>query len=336
MLLSLKPILQQGSSKFPVEYLGPSVEQRSLFSAGGPLGGVMSNKLRHTPMKYRLAVPADLIVTILLVACSAPTPRPTGDAATYQDARDMFKKGRFDRTLEFTEELAQQKPPKQFTQRAQVLRLVTYGGLMQGYKDLAEGYGKGSEATKNPHFQVEYKRMRNDALHAGGQAALALGEVAHSLTEGGQIAKELVLDAPYPTSEGPLEVAELMKVRTGAWIEPEQQEAAAKAAQLKGIDEILGAVVGGDRSKARSAMNAGPVKIEGADFAVFLGRQLVDAAGFFDRKHLADYQKLKLLCGVADDSATAALAVLKEKPDKDKENAAKKIQDRVKAILKAT
>jgi len=248
----------------------------------------------------------------------------------------MFKKARFDRTLEFTQGLAQQKPPKEFMRRAQVLSLVTYGGLMQGYKYLAEGYGKGSETTKNPHFQVEYKRMRNDALHAGGQAALGLGEVAHSLTDGGQIAKELILEAPYPTSEGPLEVAELIKVRTGAWIEPDQQEAALKAAQLKGIDEVLGAVVGGDRSKARNAMNAGTVKIEGADFAIFLGRQLVDAAGFFDRKHLADYQKLKLLCNVADESATSALALLKEKPDKDKEKAAKKIQDQVKAILKAT
>jgi hypothetical protein len=296
----------------------------------------MSNKLCHPSIEYCFAVSASVTVAMLLVACSAPTPRPTGDAATYQDAKDMFKKGRFDRTLEFTEGLAQQKPSKEFTRRAQVLRVVTYAGLMQGYKDLAEGYGKGSEATKNPRFQVEYKRLRSDALHAGGQAALGLGEVAHSLTDGGQIEKELILDAPYPASEGPLEVAELIKVRTGAWIEPEQQEAAAKAAQLKGIDEVLAAVVGGDRSKARNAMNAGPVKIEGADFAIFLGRQLVDAAGFFDRKHMADYQKLKLLCGVADESATAALALLKEKPNTDEEKAAKKVQDQVKAALKVT
>jgi hypothetical protein len=296
----------------------------------------MSNKLCHPSIEYCFAVSASVTVAMLLVACSAPTPRPTGDAATYQDAKDMFKKGRFDRTLEFTEGLAQQKPSKEFTRRAQVLRVVTYAGLMQGYKDLAEGYGKGSEATKNPRFQVEYKRLRSDALHAGGQAALGLGEVAHSLTEGGQIEKELILDAPYPASEGPLEVAELIKVRTGAWIEPEQQEAAAKAAQLKGIDEVLAAVVGGDRSKARNAMSAGPVKIEGADFAIFLGRQLVDAVEFFDRKHLADYQKLKLLCGVADESATAALTLLKEKPNTDEEKAAKKVQDQVKAALKVT
>jgi hypothetical protein len=320
-------------SKFQLRISVPPLAE--FVSAAGPLGGVMNSQLRYTPMHY-FDVPFAVTVAILVVACSAPTPRPTGDAATYQDAKGMFRKGRFDRTLEFTEGLAEQKPPKEFTQRAQVLRSITYAGLMQGYKDLAEGYGKGSEATKNPHFQIEYKRIRNDALHAGGQAALGLGEVAHSLTEGGQIAKEVTLDAAYPASEGPLEVAELIKVRTGAWIEPDQQEAAAKAAQLKGVDEVLGAVVEGDRSKARNAMNAGPVKIEGADFAIFLGRQLVDAAGFFDRKHLGDYQKLKLLCGVADDSATAALALLKDKPDKDKEKAAKKIQDQVKAVVKAT
>jgi hypothetical protein len=278
---------------------------------------------------------AGVAAAMLLLACSAPTPRPTGDAAAYDDAKIMFKRGRFDRTLEFTEELARQRPPKEFTQRAQVLRLVTYAGLMQGFKDLAEGYGKGSETTKNPHFQTEYKRMRNDALHAGGQAALALGDVAHRLTEGGQIAAELTLEAPYPTSEGPLEVPELIKVRSGAWIEPEQQDAAAKAAQLKAVDDVLGAAVGGDRSKARNAMNAGPVKIEGADFAIFLGRQLVDGAGFFDQKRLRDYQKLKALCGGADEAATAALSLLKEKPDKDKVKAARKIEDQVKATLKA-
>ncbi len=296
----------------------------------------MNDKLRHPPTFYCPAVSAGVAAAILFVACSAPTPRPTGDAAVYQDAKDMFKKGRFDRSLEFTEDLARQKPPKEFTQRAQVLRLITYAGLMQGYKDLAEGYGKGSETTKNPHFETDYKRMRNDALHAGGQAALGLGDVAHRLTEGGQIATELSLEARYPTSEGPLEVPELIKVRTGAWIEPDQQDAAAKAAQLNGIDHVLGAAVGGDRSKARNAMNAGPVKIHGADFAIFLGRQLVDAAGFFDRKRLRDYQKLKALCGEADESATAALTLLKEKPDKDKVKAAKKIQDQVKAALKAT
>jgi hypothetical protein len=296
----------------------------------------MKNKLRHPLTARWFVLSMSIASAMLLAACSAPTPRPTGDAATYQDAKDMFKRGRFDRTLEFTEGLAKEKPPSEFTERAQVLRLITYAGMMQGYKELAEGYSKGSETTKNPHFETDYKRMRNDALHAGGQAALGLGDVAHRLTEGGQVAKELTLDAPYPTTEGPLEVPELIKVRSGAWIEPEQQDAAAKTAQLKGVDEVLGAAVGGDRSKARNLMNAGPVKIEGADFAVFLGRQLVDAAAFFNSKRLRDYQKLKVLCGEADEAATAALAFLKEKPDKDKVKAVKKIQDQVKATLKAT
>ena len=82
-------------------------------------------------------------------------------------------------------------------------------------------------------------------------------------------------------------------------------------------------------------MNAGPVKIEGADFAIFLGQQMVDAAGFFDRKRMRDYQKLKALCDVADEAAAAALTLLKENPDTDKVKAAKKIQDQVKATLKA-
>jgi hypothetical protein len=44
--------------------------------------------------------------------------------------------------------------------------------------------------------------------------------------------------------------------------------------------------------------------------------------------------KLRTLCGEADEAAKAALALLKESPDKDKEKAAKKLQDDVKTALK--
>ncbi|MBI1982717.1 MAG: hypothetical protein HYS61_00785 [Acidobacteria bacterium] len=292
-------------------------------------------KDRHPSAVYfeRVFLPGLLSVT-LMVSCSAPVPRPTGVAYEYDSAKDMFKKGRFDRALEFSDGPAKASPPNEFTERARVLQVAIYSGMINAYKDLADAYTQGSEKTKNPRFQGEFGRLRHDYLQYGSRAALGLGEVAHQLTEGEIVSKEFTLDAPFPSAEGPVEVAQLNRVMEGGWIEPEDQEVAAIDAQRKGINDALAGLVGGDRSKARASLTAGPVKIDGVDFALFLGRQLVIGASLFDRKHIRDPQKLSVLCNEADEAANAALKLLKENPDKDKEKATKKLQDDVKAAIK--
>jgi len=102
----------------------------------------------------------------------------------------------------------------------------------------------------------------------------------------------------------------------------------------KGIDDALAEVVNGDRAKARAILAAGPVKLDGVDFALVLGRELVVGASFFDRKHIRDSEKLNVLCNAADTVAKGALALLKENPNKDKEKEVKKLQDRIKTTEK--
>lgn len=274
------------------------------------------------------------LMLALLVSCEPPQPRPTGAARTYEDAKDMFRKGRFDRALEFTDELATASPPNAFTERARLLRVVVFSGQVKGHKELAEAYTKGVETTQNPRFKAEYGRLRHDSLQYGSKLALGLGEVANQLTQFGTLPKELTLEAPYPTTEGPMVLTQLNRVVDGGWIEPEEQEAVQLDAQRKGINDALAEVLGGDRSKARAVLTGGPVKLDGADFAFYLARQLLAGASLFDRKHMRDSQKLKLLCNEADEATKAALALLKDNPNKQKEKEAKKLQDQIKTALK--
>ena len=292
----------------------------------------MKTLSRHD-RRYCMFTPV-LLVTALILSCSAPVPRPTGAAYEYESAKDMFKKGRFDRTLEFAAGPSSASPPNAFTDRARILEVVVHSGQMNGYKELIGSYRKGADATKNTRFKAEYERQRHDCLQYGSRLALGLGDVAHRMTEGARLSKEYTLEAPFPTTEGPLTLPQLAKVVDGGWIEPEEQEAVAKDAQLKGIDDALADMVGGDRSKARMALSAGPVKLDGADVGLYLGKQLLTGASFFDRKHGRDSLKLRTLCGVADDAAKAVLALLKDSPNKDKEKAAKKLQGDIKTTLK--
>lgn len=275
-----------------------------------------------------------LVGGMLLESCSAPVPRPTGRARTYEDAKDLFKRGRFDRALDYTNELATASPPNAYTERARVLRAVIFSGHINAYLDLADAYRQGMEATKNPRFQGEFSRLRHDYQMYGSKLALGLGETANQLTADATLSKELLLEAPYPTAEGPIDVAQLHRVREGGWLETEEQDAAALDALRKGIDDALAAAVGGDRSKARVALLAGPVKLSGVDFGLFLGKQLLKGAAYFDRKHLREPQKLRLLTDAADRAAKAVTAQLKERPNPDKEKEVKKLQDEIKATAK--
>jgi len=276
-----------------------------------------------------------LFASLIAASCSAPVPRPTGPAADYDDAKEMFKRGRFDRALEFSYGLSTSNPPTDFTERARVLRAVVFTGQLRGTKELAESYSKGADETKNPHFKAVYGGQRHDNFEYAAKAALSLAETAHQLTGNGTLSKELTLEASYPTMEGPLGLPALKRIEEGGWVEPDQQESTATDALRKGVDDALADLVSGDRAKARSALANGSTKLAGVDFGIFLGKQLAEGATIFDKKHERDSMKLKTMCNEGDEVIKATLALLKDNPDKDKEQQVKKLQDRFKTILKS-
>ena len=128
------------------------------------------------------------------------------------------KAANLDKALDLTDKLATATPPEDCTDRARVLRAVIYTGELKGAMELAEAYSKGADKAKNPRFQTEYRRLHNDSLATAAKAALNLAETAHQIAPDGVIAKELTLEASYPTTEGPPEVKELANART-RWLD---------------------------------------------------------------------------------------------------------------------
>ena len=275
-----------------------------------------------------------VLASLFGAAACQPAKQVTGPERDYLDATDMFKTGNLDRALDLSDGVANASPPNAFTDRARVFRIVIFGGRVRAYKELGEAYGKGADEIKKANYKTNYQRLQNDAFQLAATAALGLAQTAHHMMSGAGIGKEVVLETPYPATEGPEKVAQLERAKKGEWIELADQDAASLAAREKGIDHELAELVGGDRAKARAELTAGPVKIAGVDFTLFLAKELLNAATIFDHKHFNDYSKLKIISQEADDAAQAALAMLKESPDKDKEKTAKKIQADIKDLLK--
>jgi hypothetical protein len=272
---------------------------------------------------------------LTLAACAPPVERPSGWAAGYQDVKDTFYKSDFERALSFSDPIASASPTNRYTDKSLVVRAVIFAGEVKGYKELDEAYTKGIQAARSPSAKSELERARTDYRQYGTKAALGLAGAALRLTKGGPLPKDLALEAAYPSVEGPTVVKELDRVREGAPLSADDQEGAARDALRKGVDDVLANLAGGDRSKARTAFTGSAVSIKELDFALFLDHQLVDAAALFDLKHIADPSKLSLVSDQGDRVTEAALALLKENPDKEKEKEVKKIQDQFKALRKS-
>jgi len=272
---------------------------------------------------------------VILAACSPPVERPTGWARAYQDVTDTFIKSDFDRALTFSDPIVSTSPTNAYTDKALVLRAVIYAGEVKAYKELEDAYTKGIQAAKSPGARSDFERVRTDYREYAAKAALGLAEAALKVTQGGSLPKDLAFEATYPSVEGPTVVKELDRVREGGALSADDQEGAVRDAVRKGVDDVLATLAGGDRSKARSSFQGASVPIKELDFALFLDHQLVDAASLFDMKHAADPTRLALVCDQGDRVTEAALALLKENPDKAKEKEVKKIQDEFKAMRKS-
>jgi hypothetical protein len=246
----------------------------------------------------------------------------------------MFKRARYDRALELSEGIANATPPNSYTLRAGVLRSVILGGEITAYKQVAEAYEKGLKATKVSKCKDIYMSSRHDFLQTGGHRALELAEVAQHLTTPGPFPKEIVLEAPYPSNEGPTALATLGRVSGGLCVDENEQEQVAVDAPLMGVSDALADVVGGDRSAARTKLQTGSVNLDPGEFALYLVSHLLDGARIFDNKHLVDPVEFKTMMGQADATAQAAAALLKQTPDPAKQDRLKKFQQQIKTEIK--
>jgi hypothetical protein len=277
-----------------------------------------------------------VLLTSFLMACSSSVSPPRGPGYDYQQAKLMFKQGNLDRVLSLTDSMASGGSTTPESLKARVLRAVIFSGRIDAYKDLADTYQKGSQIATKAQSVTSYNRHRSNAMQYGSESALNLGEIIMEFTSKPEFPKEVTLDAPWPSVEGPQTVDNLARIRRGVWVPEDAQEAAGIDAQHKALDDVLADLAGGDRSKAKTAMEAGPVKIDGLDFALFLEKQMVDGLTLFGPKYLASPGQLKTLCDVAKKLGPPIEAMLKEKPDKGKQAQFNKLKDQIKDLEKFT
>lgn len=101
-----------------------------------------------------------------------------------------------------------------------------------------------------------------------------------------------------------------------------------------GIDDALVKLAGGDWAKARDALLTGTIRLQGLDFALFLGQEVEKGATLFNRQNLDDPDQMKALAGVEDRLTATIEAMLKQSLNKKKQEEPEKLRERIRTTKK--
>jgi hypothetical protein len=256
--------------------------------------------MRHYP-----AVLTVVGLTLIAVGCeSAPAPpQPGSPAFLWGAAKSTYGQGDFLKASDNLGTLA--RGESEFAPRAMPLSIVLTTGIAQAYIDLSENLEFGARANRaNP---APFRRQSQLVRGYASTSALQTAETLHKFlgTPAGK-AESIVYEFPFPTG-GANEPVGLQRVSKGILFPDAEMEALQKAMIQRGVlRAVLRATgAGEDPAKGLEMFKAGEVKIPRATFYLGIARSLYDQADLFGGKKLDQPNRIKMLCGQAEEALKA-------------------------------
>ena len=223
------------------------------------------------------------LASILLAAtfaCTPPQERATGYAQVFEDAKETFGQSRFSKAQGYATNLAKASPANEFTERGQLLSIVIANGMAGAYKELGDAYRDGGEDMESSADRSEYANRRLNYFQDAKSHTLHLAEMSSRFLQSQQEGevKELTLEAPIPTAEGPAVNQQLERVRNGMRLQANEHEDAHLNAVRSGMKRSLAEVLGVDPSEVSTVLETGSAKVTNLALCLFLTRQLLENA----------------------------------------------------------
>jgi hypothetical protein len=251
-------------------------------------------------MKKRVAVFALISLSLLLVACSTgPTPPQKGTPEFYwQAATETFATADYLKTADHLDSIG--RTENQFTNKAQLWRLVLTSGMTKAFMELGDNYEFGARINKaNPTpFRKRVSNYRNMAAGLCLQFAETIRAFKQTHKEA-----EIALSFPFPTGSAG-QVPGLNKLSNGIFLSDVEQEATQKRMLerciLIAVAKSAGA--GEDPAKAQALFQAGEVKVPRAVFMTAMANVLYEQSQLFTGLKLDKPDQLKLFANEALDT----------------------------------
>jgi len=236
-------------------------------------------------------------------------------------ANEVFTTGDLAKTQEHLEKVVLSDNP--FKARATVWHLIMSGGMALGYRDLAEAYDEGGNATKSG--AGDFRRRAGDALRYSKQYCISEAqELEQLLKETGT--NEYALEFAFPAGN-PTEDPAIGRIRKGLTLPEEERVKAERMTIKRGVLLETARTVGAgdDTAKTAALFEKKPVKVARPVFLYGLAEGLLEQSRIFDRKKLNEPDKKKILLQMASDCLKPA----SETGDADLKKKAKSLQEKI-------
>jgi hypothetical protein len=251
-------------------------------------------------MKKRVAVFVLISLSLLLVACSTgPTPPRKGTPEFYwQAAIETFQTADYLKTADHLDSIG--RTENQYTNKAQLWRLVLTSGMTKAFTELGDNYEFGARINKaNPTpFRKRVSNYRNMAAGLSLQFAETIRAFKQSHKE-----PQIALSFPFPTGSAG-QVPGLNKLSNGIFLSDEEQE----VTQTRMLERCIliavakSAGAGEDTAKAQAMFQAGEVKVPRAVFMTAMANVLYEQSQLFTGMKLDEPDQLKLFANEALDT----------------------------------
>ncbi len=249
--------------------------------------------------KLRLRILGPVCAAAILAGCSStnPPPQPGSPAFYWQAAHDTWATGDYTKTLDNLDNLL--ASDNEFTNRALPWSLVTAGGMVAGYMDVADQYAAGVKANRTDPIGFRRKGMETRTL--AGKLAV---QFAENFVKMDKLKDENVsLAFAFPKGSA-APVPALAKLAAGRTLTPVEAESAQQAAFERGVLLATCRVAGAPNDVARTTeifKSANP-QTPRSIFVTAMAGMLYDQSGLYARDKLDDPDKLVIFCQRAQDA----------------------------------
>jgi hypothetical protein len=266
----------------------------------------------------------------LMVGCSESGPPPARAGTPeyfFQNALENYNKGDYAKANDWMAKMS--KSESETAGKARAWRMVVLGGMLQGYRELADTYELGSKANKDkpgPFF-----KKTNDYRALAATMAIELSENYDAFLKAVP-SGDVQLHFPYPPRGSLARPNTLDRVATGQMPSDSDVEGLVARMLERGILSTAASVVGasGDAAKAQAAFKATPATVPRATFQLAMAKLMHDASSVFGAKKRNESGRQEFVLNraklaLADaDKAAKETKELKDKFDADTKDIAKR------------
>ena len=270
----------------------------------------------HTSVHDYLSACLVAIVCLTAAGCSQ---KPQVDQNTpeyfFSQMKDAIRDGRYEKAISWASDLRTTFPRSEQADKARLLKIIVLAGLSDAYRNIAEAYLAGMEASPE-----QYGKLRSTAFNIHRKrksVALSLYQASDRFLKRHSPQSTYVLESSWPADASNQSSEQLDQIRSGELLDSEEQELLEVNEQPVGVARTLARFVGTeeDHALAQKTLEQGSVDLVPSGLLVTLTQCLLDNQKLFGREGLSEHKNYALFLMEAAESLKLALTSLQDRPD---------------------